>query len=80
LHRHVGPLPASLAIRAAQAEHDVAIAKALRIFTETVQPPLVGIMGDHGVRRDEPAYKAVAYLASDLARECSLLVQPVAPV
>jgi predicted Rossmann-fold nucleotide-binding protein len=69
-----GPLPASLAIRAAQAEHDAAIADALRIFLKTVQRPLVGIMGGHSLARNHPTYKAIAYLARDLAREHFLLV------
>ncbi|WOH80326.1 hypothetical protein RX327_31645 [Bradyrhizobium sp. BEA-2-5] len=69
-----GPLPASLAVRAAQAEHDAAIADALRIFLKTVQRPLVGIMGGHSLPRDHLAYKAIAYLARDLAREHFLLV------
>ncbi|MGJ5181872.1 hypothetical protein ACQR16_34460 [Bradyrhizobium oligotrophicum] len=69
-----GPLPASLAVRAAQAEHDAAIADALRIFLKTVQRPLVGIMGGHSLPRNHAAYKAIAYLARDLAREQFLLV------
>ena len=69
-----GPLPASLDVRKAQAEHDAAIADALRIFLKAVQRPLVGIMGGHGVARNHPAYKAIAYLARDLAREHFLLV------
>ncbi len=69
-----GPLPASLDIRKAQAEHDAAIADALRIFLKTVQRPLVGFMGGHSVSRSHPAYKAIAYLARDLARERFLLV------
>ncbi|XUM24088.1 hypothetical protein ACRAVF_13175 [Bradyrhizobium oligotrophicum S58] len=69
-----GPLPASLAVRAAQAEHDAAIADALRLFLKTVQRPLVGIMGGHGVGRDHATYKAIAHLARELARARFLLV------
>jgi len=69
-----GPLPASLSIRAAQAQHDAAIADALRVFLKTVQRPLVGIMGGHSLPRNAAAYKAIAYLARDLAREHFLLV------
>ncbi|MGY3450350.1 SLOG cluster 4 domain-containing protein [Bradyrhizobium sp. USDA 4353] len=69
-----GPLPATLAIRAAQAEHDAAIADALRVFLKTVQRPLVGIMGGHGLTRDHAAYKAIAHLARDLAHAGFLLV------
>jgi hypothetical protein len=47
-----GPLPASLAISAARAEHDAGIADALRIFLKTVQRPLVGIMGGKGRPHD----------------------------
>jgi predicted Rossmann-fold nucleotide-binding protein len=69
-----GPVPASFAVRTARAHHDAAIADALRVFLKTVQRPLVGIMGGHGVPRNHPAYKAVAYLARDLAHENFLLV------
>jgi predicted Rossmann-fold nucleotide-binding protein len=69
-----GPLPASLAIRAGQAEHDAAIADALRIFLKTVQRPLGGVMGGHSLPRDHAAYKAIAHLARYLAREHFLLV------
>ncbi|WP_152033715.1 SLOG cluster 4 domain-containing protein [Bradyrhizobium sp. DOA9] len=69
-----GPVPTSLAVRAAQAAHDAAIADALRIFLKTVQRPLVGVMGGHSLPRDHKAYKAIAHLARDLAREHFLLV------
>ncbi|WP_271593081.1 hypothetical protein [Bradyrhizobium sp. CCBAU 65884] len=69
-----GPVPTSLTVRAAQAAHDAAIADALRIFLKTVQRPLVGVMGGHSLPRDHAAYKAIAYLARDLAREHFLLV------
>jgi predicted Rossmann-fold nucleotide-binding protein len=69
-----GPLPASLAISAEQAAHDAAMADALRSFLKTVQRPLVGIMGGHGLPRNHPAYAAIAHLARDLAREHFLLV------
>src|SRR6202035_286188 len=69
-----GPLPASLAISAEQAEHDAAMADALRSFLKTVQRPLVGIMGGHSLPRNHPAYAAIAHLARDLAREHFQLV------
>ncbi|MGY8633548.1 hypothetical protein RAD15_13805 [Bradyrhizobium sp. 14AA] len=69
-----GPLPASLAIRAAEAAHDAAIADALRVFLKTVQRPLVGVMGGHSLPRNHKAYAAIAHLARDLARQHFLLV------
>ena len=69
-----GPVPASLAVRMAQAEHDAAITEALRVFLRTVQRPLVGVMGGHSLKRNHPSYAAIAYLARDLAREHFLLV------
>lgn len=69
-----GPLPASLAVRADQAEHDAAIADGLRVFLRTVQRPLAGVMGGHSLPRNHAAYKAIAYLTRDLAREHFLLV------
>ena len=69
-----GPLLASLEVSAAQAEHDAAMADALRSFLKTIQRPLVGIMGGHSLPRNHPAYAAIAHLARDLAREHFLLV------
>lgn len=69
-----GPVPISLAVRRAQAEHDAAIAEALRAFLRTMQRPLVGIMGGHSLPRDHEAYAAIARLARELAREQFLLV------
>jgi predicted Rossmann-fold nucleotide-binding protein len=69
-----GPLPVSLDVRNAQAEHDAAIAEALRVFLKTVQRPLVGIMGGHSLPRNHPTYRDIAYLARELAREDFLLV------
>lgn len=69
-----GPVPSSLAVRAAQAAHDAAIADALRIFLRTVQRSLVGIMGGHSLPRNHKAYAAIAHLARELARERFLLV------
>lgn len=69
-----GPVPSSLAVRMAQARHDAEIAHALRQFLKAVQRPLVGIMGGHSVARTHPAYKDIAVLARDLAREQFLVV------
>jgi predicted Rossmann-fold nucleotide-binding protein len=69
-----GPVPASDAVRTARSQHDDAMADALRVFLKSVQRPLVGIMGGHSLPRNHPAYKAIAYLARDLAHENFLLV------
>jgi predicted Rossmann-fold nucleotide-binding protein len=69
-----GPVPPSLAIRAAQAARDAVIADALRQFLKDVRRPLVGFMGGHSVLRDSPAYADIARLARDLAKQEFLLV------
>lgn len=48
------------------ATHDAHIADALRKWIEAKRPNLVGIMGGHSVRRNHPAYEAVARLARTL--------------
>jgi predicted Rossmann-fold nucleotide-binding protein len=69
-----GPVPASLAVRTAQADHDAVIADALRQFLKNIRRPLVGFMGGHGVPRDSGAYADVARLSRHLARKGFLLV------
>ncbi len=69
-----GPVPASLAIRTAQADHDAAIADALRQFLKDMRRPLVGFMGGHGVRRDSVAYADIARLARSLVQKGFLIV------
>jgi predicted Rossmann-fold nucleotide-binding protein len=69
-----GPVPPSLSVRRAQAEHDAAIADALRQFLKDIRRPLVGFMGGHGVLRDSDAYADIAQLARHLARKGFLLV------
>jgi predicted Rossmann-fold nucleotide-binding protein len=69
-----GPVPPSLAVRKAQADHDAVIADGLRQFLKDVRRPLVGFMGGHGVLRDSAAYADIARLARDLAKQEFLLV------
>jgi predicted Rossmann-fold nucleotide-binding protein len=60
--------PKDLAVREAEAIHDASIADALRRYLLDNDPRLVGFMGGHNLRRDEPAYEAVARLARELTR------------
>lgn len=69
-----GAVPASLAIRTAQADHDAAIADALRQFLKDMRRPLVGFMGGHGVPRDSDAYAEIARLARFLVHRGFLIV------
>ncbi|MEH2480434.1 putative Rossmann-fold nucleotide-binding protein [Nitrobacteraceae bacterium AZCC 2146] len=69
-----GPVPASIAVRMSQAEHDAGIADALRRFLSYMQRPLVGVMGGHGVARNSDPYRDIAYLTRTLARKGFLLV------
>jgi len=57
--------PRSLDRTLAAALHDHAIDDALEEFTE--ERTLVGVLGGHAVRRDDPAYGAAARLGRDLA-------------
>ena len=69
-----GPVPPSLEVRKAQADHDANIADGLRQFLKDVRRPLVGFMGGHGVARNSDAYADIARLARVLARKKYLLV------
>jgi predicted Rossmann-fold nucleotide-binding protein len=69
-----GPVPPSLEVRKAQADHDADIADGLRQFLKDVRRPLVGFMGGHSVPRGSDAYADIARLARALARKKYLLV------
>lgn len=69
-----GPVPSSIEVRAAQAEHDAGIADALRLLLKNLQRPLVGVMGGHSVARNSTEYSDVAKLTYRLAQEGFLLV------
>jgi predicted Rossmann-fold nucleotide-binding protein len=69
-----GPMPPSLEVRTAQADHDSAIADALRSFLNEVRRPLVGIMGGHAAKRNGQAFADIAHLAWELVQEGYLIV------
>ncbi len=69
-----GPVPPSLAVRKAQADHDAMIADGLRQFLKDVRRPLVGFMGGHGVARNSDGYADIARLARHLVEKGYLLV------
>jgi predicted Rossmann-fold nucleotide-binding protein len=69
-----GPVPPSLEVRTAQADHDAAIADALRRFLDEVRRPLVGIMGGHAAKRNGQAFADIARLAFELVQEGYLIV------
>jgi predicted Rossmann-fold nucleotide-binding protein len=69
-----GPVPPSLEVRTAQADHDSAIADALRRFLNEVRRPLVGIMGGHAAKRNGQAFADIARLAFELVQEGYLIV------
>jgi predicted Rossmann-fold nucleotide-binding protein len=63
-------LPRSLDRTLAAALHDHAIDDALVDATESLD--LVGVLGGHALRRDEPGYRAAAVLGRDLAGFCGV--------
>src|SRR5262245_11444665 len=69
-----GPVPPSLDVRTAQADHDAAIADALRRLLNELRRPLVGIMGGHAAKRDVPAFADIAKLARALSEAGYLIV------
>jgi predicted Rossmann-fold nucleotide-binding protein len=69
-----GPVPPSLEVRTTQADHDSAIADALRRFLQEVRRPLVGIMGGHAAKRNSPAFADIAHLAFELVQDGYLIV------
>jgi predicted Rossmann-fold nucleotide-binding protein len=69
-----GPVPPSLVVRKAQAEHDAVIADGLRQFLKDVRRPLVGFMGGHSVARNSDGYADIARLARHLVKKGYLLV------
>jgi predicted Rossmann-fold nucleotide-binding protein len=69
-----GPVPKSLEIRTAQADHDSAIADALKRFLTEVRRPLVGFMGGHAAKRNKQPFADIAYLARELVQEGYLIV------
>jgi hypothetical protein len=67
---HAVPGPGDLLDVLAMRLHDHAIDLALFNLLESRDPPrIIGVMGGHGLGRDEPAYREVARLGAMLARE-----------
>jgi predicted Rossmann-fold nucleotide-binding protein len=69
-----GPIPKSLKVRTAQADHDSAIADALKLFLSEVRRPLLGIMGGHAAKRNSQAFADIARLTWELVQEGYLIV------
>jgi hypothetical protein len=69
-----GPIPPSLEVRTAQADHDAAIADSLRRLLQDVGRSLVGFMGGHAAKRGGTAFADIAYLARELAAAGYLIV------
>lgn len=69
-----GPVPASIEIRKAQADHDTDLADALKRFLGEVRRPLLGIMGGHAAKRGGQAFADIAHLARTLSEEGYLIV------
>lgn len=69
-----GPVPKSLEVRTAQADHDSAIAEALKRFLSEVRRPLLGFMGGHAAKRNGKPFADIARLARELAQEGYLIV------
>jgi predicted Rossmann-fold nucleotide-binding protein len=69
-----GPVPHSIEVRTAQADHDASIADALRRFLDEVRRPLVGFMGGHAAKRNGQAFADIAHLARELAEAGYLIV------
>ncbi|WP_327387965.1 hypothetical protein [Streptomyces sp. NBC_01207] len=67
-----GAAPFSAEVRLQQAAHDAGISGALAEYLSTA-PPLVGVMGSHSLKRNEPAYLLVADLARHLTRNDFLI-------
>jgi hypothetical protein len=61
-----GPIPPSREVPTAQADHDAAIADALRRLLQDVGRSLVGIHGGHAAKRGGTAFTDIAYLAREL--------------
>jgi predicted Rossmann-fold nucleotide-binding protein len=70
-----GPTPKMEADTLRQAQHDARMSYALGRYLDQVRtvgnetPKLVGIMGGHGVRRTDDAFKLIANIARRLTRE-----------
>jgi hypothetical protein len=64
-----GPVPKLLEIRTAQADHDSAVAEALKRFLAEVRRPLLGFMGGHAAKRGGKPFSYIAHLARKLIQE-----------
>lgn len=77
-----GASPRSILDSLAQRLHDHAISDALEEFLHPSGQPerrVVAIMGGHSMRRDDPAYRSVAWVARALCREGFLMASGGGP-
>lgn len=69
-----GPVPRTLEVRMAQANHDSEVADALKRLLDEVRRPLLGFMGGHAAKRNSKPFANIAYLARELAKERYVIV------